>query len=58
MGYLLAPATYHVALTCTADMDEATVDDYDPSSQSAQPFGFVAERAVDVTVGKTADGSF
>jgi hypothetical protein len=58
VGYLLAPATYHVALTCTADVDEALVDDYDPSSQSPQPFGFVAEQAVDVAVNATADGSF
>jgi len=54
VGYLLAPATYHVAVTCTADVDVATTDDLpaDP-----QVFGFVAERSVDVMVGQTADGS-
>jgi hypothetical protein len=57
-GYLLAPATYHVALTCTADVDEASTDEYDPTSQDPQDFGFVAERTVDVEVGVTADGSF
>jgi hypothetical protein len=57
-GYLLAPATYHVALTCTSDLDGASTDDYDPSSQAAQDFGFVAERTVDVEVDATADGSF
>lgn len=58
VGYLLAPATYHVAVTCTSDIDEATTDDYDPSSTDLQDFGFVAERTVDVEVGATADGSF
>ena len=58
VGYLLAPATYHVAVTCTSDMDEATVDDYDPSSMDPQDFGFVTDRTVDVEVDATADGSF
>lgn len=58
VGYLLAPATYHVALTCTADADYTTTNDYDPANPDANTFKFVTERAVDVAVDGTADGSF
>lgn len=57
-GFLLAPNDYHLALTCTADMDGAVDDDYDPQSPGAGDFHFVAERKVSVQVGMTADGSF
>jgi len=59
VGYLLAPATYHVAVTCTADMDDPMTSQYDPTSADPQDFGFVAgaERTVDVLVDQTADGS-
>ena len=58
VGYLLAPATYHVALTCTADADYTTTNDYDPANPDANTFKFVAEQAADVAVDQTADGSF
>ena len=58
VGFLLAPATYHLALTCTADVDDPELDDYDAASQEEQAFSFVAERSVDVEVDETADGSF
>jgi hypothetical protein len=58
VGFLLAPGSYHLGLTCTADVDDPEVDDYDPASQEDQAFGFVAESSVDVAVDETADGSF
>jgi hypothetical protein len=58
VGFLLAPASYHLGLTCTADVDDAAVDDYDPASQEDQAFGFVAERDIGVSVNETADGAF
>jgi hypothetical protein len=58
VGFLLAPGSYHLALTCTADADDPEVDDYDAASQEQQAFSFVAERAADVEVDTTADGSF
>jgi len=58
IGYLLAPETYKLALTCTPDLDNVEVDDYDPDSLDPQDFGFVAERPVDTIVDDVADGSF
>jgi hypothetical protein len=57
-GFLLAPENYLAALTCTSDMDDIMVNDYDPASADAQDFSFVAEQTVTVEVGLTADGSF
>lgn len=57
-GFLLAPEDYLLALTCTSDLDFIDMDDYDPASESAQDFGFVAEQSVPVEVGVTTDGSF
>jgi Domain of unknown function (DUF4382) len=57
-GFLLAPAGYHLGLTCTADIDDGAVDDYDPAMPDAQNFHFVAEQSVDVDVDATSDGSF
>jgi len=58
VGFLLAPGSYHLGLTCTADADDPALDDYDPDSQEDQAFHFVSERSVDVAVDETADGSF
>jgi hypothetical protein len=57
-GYLLAPEDYIVALTCTADVDMADTDEFDPTDQNLQDFSFIAERGVTTVVGQTADGSF
>lgn len=58
VGYLLAPATYHVALTCTANLDDPQTNDYDPANPGANMFKFVTDQPVDVAVNATADGSF
>jgi hypothetical protein len=57
-GFLIAPNDYHLALTCTADIDVTADDDYNPELPDAADFHFVAERKVSVQVGMTADGSF
>jgi len=57
-GYLLAPENYLAALTCTADIDDGAVDDYDPDSADPQDFGFIAGVPVVTEVGATVDGSF
>jgi hypothetical protein len=58
VGYLLAPNNYHLALTCTANIDGVEDDDYLPDSQDPQDFHFIAERPVMVEIGTPADGSF
>jgi hypothetical protein len=58
VGFLLAPSGYHLALTCTADLDDAAIDDYDPTEPDAGAFRFVAEQSIDVAVDAAADGSF
>jgi hypothetical protein len=58
VGFLLAPNTYRLALTCTADIDVVEDDGYDPESQDPQDFSFIAERSVAVEIGSTGDGSF
>jgi len=58
VGYLLAPETYKLALTCTPDLDDVEVDDYDPDSLDPQDFGFVDEISVDTLVEQVVDGSF
>ena len=58
VGFLLAPGAYHLGLTCTADLDDAAVDDYDPAMPDAGDFRFVAEQSIAVEVDTTADGSF
>ena len=58
VGFLLAPSTYHLGLTCTADLDDAAVDDYDPAMPDAGDFRFVAEQSIAVETDTTADGSF
>jgi hypothetical protein len=57
-GYLLASENYLVALTCTADIDDAIADQFDPDSAESQDISFIAERSVQVEVESTADGSF
>jgi len=57
-GFLLSPANYLAALTCTSDLDDGAVDDFDPDSQAMQDCSFIAERAVMTEVNMTVDGSF
>jgi len=58
VGFLLAPASYRVALTCTADLDDPEADDYTAGSADPQDFGFIAEQAVEVEVNTTTEASF
>ena len=58
VGFLLAPGAYHLGLTCTADLDDAAIDDYDPAMPDASDFRFVTEQSIAVEVDTTADGSF
>jgi len=58
VGYLLAPETYRLALTCTPDLDNVEVDDYDPDSLDPQDFGFVDEIVRDTIIDQEVDGSF
>jgi hypothetical protein len=58
VGFLLAPSTYLLGLTCTADIDDAAVDDYDPETPDAGEFRFIAEQSIAVEPAATADGSF
>jgi hypothetical protein len=57
-GFLVAPGTYRVALTCTADLDDAEMDDYPSDTTDAPVFDFIAEQPVNVEVNTTSDGSF
>jgi hypothetical protein len=58
VGYLLAPEDYLVALTCTAGVDEANLDEFDPSSSDQQSFSFIAEQDVTTVIGAPVDVSF
>ncbi len=62
IGFLLAPETYRLALTCTTDEetseDGVLIDDFDPASQEDQAFGFLAEQRLELAIGARADGSF
>ncbi len=58
VGYLLAPESYRLALTCTPDLDDVENDDFDPASVLEQSFGFVAEIAVDTVANQVAGGHF
>jgi len=58
VGFLLAPASYRVALTCTADVDDREADDYTAESAEPQNFAFIADQAVEVEVNSTTEASF
>ena len=58
VGYLLAPENYLVALTCTADIDEANSDEFDPSLETEQDFSFIGEQGVTTTIGVPAEAPF
>ncbi len=56
-GFLLA-GQYRVALTCSADADLPDSDEYDPTSEDPQEFGFIADQGVEVQVNTTAEAPF
>lgn len=61
VGYLL-PGDYRLGLTCTADKDDATVNDLNCDGEGCvvtdPPFSFLAELPVTVETGAASNGDF